>query len=127
MSMTMREAVDRVNEDWVYQTDGAIDRWGWTTPGDCENYSLRVLMFIKGGRGAATRALASGDAHIWFVHTKTGAGHAVLEYRGRFVDNRRKEWVDDLEDLNLAPGGRRYTRIELLNKLGWGKLFSFFD
>ena len=125
--MTPDEAVNHVNFDWVYDPDGRIDRWGFTTPGDCENYGCRVLMFILGSEGRARRALLTGRAHMIYCHTLSGEGHAVLEWQGRYVDNRLKTWVDDWADLRLREKRRRYTRLELLAKLGVGRLFGWFD
>jgi len=125
--MTPQEAVDRVNSDWVYEPDGNLDRWGFTTPGDCENYGCRVLMFMLGGKGKAKRALLTGKAYMIYCHTLSGAGHAVLEWQGRYVDNRLKMWVDDFADLRLREKRRRYTKVELVAKLGVGSLFSLFD
>ena len=122
MTMTPAEAVARVNSDWVYKPDGIIDKWNFDTPGDCEGYALRVLMFMFGSRGKARRALLMGRAHIVYCRTLSGDGHAVLEFKGRFVDNRYQRWMTSLDDMKLAPKRRRYSRIELLIKLGVGRL-----
>lgn len=122
MTMTPDEAIERVNSDWVYRPDGIIDKWNFNTPGDCEGYALRVLMFIYGSKGRARRALLTGKAHIWYCHTLSGAGHAVLEYQGRFADNRVKTWVGSLDDMHLQQKRRRYSKLELLVKLGFGRL-----
>jgi predicted transglutaminase-like cysteine proteinase len=123
--MSPEKAVEHVNSFWEYKPDGKIDRWTFKSPGDCENYSLLVLKHIAGGERAAKKWLLSGKAKMWFVQTNNGEPHAVLEYKGKFVDNRFKKWVDSLDDLALKKKGRkRYSKIQLLAKLGFGALFG---
>ena len=122
MTMTPEQAVEHVNRTWIYSPDGRFDRWQFRSPGDCENYSCLVLSAILGGNGKARRALLMGRAHIVYCHTLSGDGHAVLEFKGRFVDNRYQRWMTSLDDMKLAPKRRRYSRIELLIKLGVGRL-----
>jgi len=125
--MTPEQAVKKVNETWEYVSDGSVDRWSFSTPGDCENYSLRVLMFIKGDDGAAKRSLLRGEAHMWYVKTAGGNGHAILEWEGKFVDNRQRQWKDSLDEMDIRETPRRrYTKTELVLKLGVGSLFSLF-
>jgi len=125
--MTPEQAVKKVNETWKYVSDGSVDRWSFSTPGDCENYSLRVLMFIKGDDGAAKRSLLRGEAHMWYVKTANGSGHAILEWEGKFVDNRQRQWKDSLDEMDIRETPRRrYSKTELVLKLGVGSLFSLF-
>lgn len=122
--MTPEDAASAVNKFWVYEPDGPIDHWSFKSPGDCENYALLVLSRIVGGDRAAKRALLRGDTHIWYVKTWAGNGHAVLEYNGRFIDNRFRRWKDSLDDMKLLDSPRRrYSRLSLIVKLGVGGLF----
>jgi predicted transglutaminase-like cysteine proteinase len=119
MGMTPKQAVNLVNAYWEYEPDGKVDRWEFKSPGDCENYALLVLKNLAGGQREAVRWLLSGRAHIWYVKTLAGRGHAVLEYRGRFVDNRVKEWRDSLDEMRLQDTPRRrYNKLQLVAKLG---------
>ena len=119
--MTPQRAVDKVNEDWVYQPDRSVDRWSFSTPGDCENYSLRVLSKIGGSNKEAYYMLMNQEAYIWYVKTLSGNGHAVLEYQGRFVDNRYQEWKDSLDDMRLLDSPRkRYSRFQISIKMLFG-------
>ena len=119
--MTPEAAVEHVNRTWIYSPDGRFDRWQFRSPGDCENWALLVLSAILGGNGKARRALLTGKAYIWYCHTLSGAGHAVLEYKSRFADNRTQRWCDSLDDMHLQAKRRRYSKLELLVKLGFGR------
>lgn len=119
--MTPEQAVRSVNLVWEYKSDGSIDKWGFTTPGDCENYSLMVLKNIYGSRGAAKRALIGRKSYIWYAENKKGDGHAVLEHQGKFVDNVYMRWMDDKSDMDY-DFKFRYSRIQLIAKLGFGAL-----
>jgi predicted transglutaminase-like cysteine proteinase len=119
--MTPGEAVKYVNSFFVYKSDGTVDRWQFKSPGDCENYSLLVLKEIAGGQRTATNWLLTGKAYMWYAKTNSGAGHAILEYRGRFVDNRYKRWMTSLDDMDLQTSGRkRYSKLQIAAKLGFG-------
>jgi hypothetical protein len=123
--MTPDKAVQLVNTFWQYEPDGRIDRWAFRSPGDCENYSLLVLKNIAGSEREARKWLLRGKAHIWYVKTLSGAGHAVLEYEGRFVDNRIKKWCDSLDHMKLLDRPRkRYSKVQLVAKLAFGRLFG---
>lgn len=122
---TPKQAANLVNAYWEYKPDGKIDRWAFKSPGDCENYALLVLKLIAGGQREAVRMLLRGRAAIWYVRTMSGDGHAVLEYNGRFIDNRLREWVGSLDDMRLADKPRkRYSKIQLVAKLGFGALWG---
>jgi len=87
-----------LKKNWIYETDdanyGNVDVWRFVKPneygkyvGDCEDYSFTWLALEKGSVAKAVWALMTGEAKIWYVYTHTGEGHAVMEYRGQFVDN----------------------------------------
>lgn len=120
--MTPEKAAELVNSYWVYKPDGKIDRWSFTSPGDCENYALLILAAITGSNANARMALLTGKAYIVYSHTFSGGNHAVLEYNGMFIDNRMKRWMPEWDMMLLQEKRRRFTKIELLLKLGIGML-----
>lgn len=121
------KALREVAEEFVYKSDGRLDRWTGNNPGDCEDFALRVLSTMFGGKDKARKALMIGEAHMWYVKTKSGAGHAVLEYDGKFTDVRYRKWVGSLDDLNLKDKPRwRYPKVLLVPKLAAGLLLGLF-
>ncbi len=121
--MTPNQAVKEVNQLWDYKSDGPIDDWSFTTKGDCEDYALSVLKRIFGGSSEAKRALLKQDAYIWYVTTDKGDKHAVLEYNGRYVCNRTKEWHPTKEGMRVKEWHWRFPRPLLLLKLGPSEIF----
>jgi predicted transglutaminase-like cysteine proteinase len=123
--MSPEAAVKQVNSFFKYESDGSVDRWAFKSPGDCENYALLVLKEIAGSQRKAALWLLTGKAYILNVRTADGQPHAVLEYEGRFVDNRFKKWVASLDDLKLAAKPRkRYSKPQVLAELGFGAFFG---
>jgi len=118
--MTPQEAARHVNETWEYRKDGWLDQWSFSTPGDCENYSLLILKAIYGSKDAAKAALRKGDAHIWYAKTDRGDGHAVLEYQGAYIDNRTRHWVDDPDDLRPCSLKWRYPWVVMMIRMAIG-------
>jgi len=85
-----------LKKNWVYKTDeekhGRMDVWVFIQPneqgkyvGDCEDFSFTWLALEKGSVKDALVAILLGEAKIWYVDN--GGGHAVLEYKGQFIDN----------------------------------------
>ena len=61
--------------------------------GDCEDYSLTLLHKLKGGSMAKFwLSLITRESKICFCHVG-GQGHAVLKYKGRYIDNIQKKFV----------------------------------
>lgn len=120
----MKKAVDEVNSYFVYKSDGLFDKWTFKSPGDCENYSLLVLKEMFGSQSAAKNALWNEDAYIWYVTTNTGAGHAILEFNGMFVDNRIKEWKKSLDEMSIRKAHYRYSPYIMFPKMWFGNLFG---
>jgi hypothetical protein len=123
--MTPDGAVQQVNSFWEYKPDAGVDKWTFESPGDCENYSLLVLKEIAGSQSKAAQWLLTGKAHMWYCKTQDGDPHVVLEYQGRFVDNRFRKWMPSLDAMKLEPRPRkRYSKPQLLAKLGFGVFFG---
>ena len=62
--------------------------------GDCEDYSLTLLYNLKDR--SVTKLLLSlliRESKICFCKVD-GVGHAVLKYKGRYIDNIQKKWVE---------------------------------
>lgn len=88
--------------DYKYDAKGR-DRWRVIKSdsdrmfrGDCEDYSLSVLYYVI-CRESWLRFwfyLFTFQAQLCGCYTKGGGGHAVLWYRGQYIDNWTKEWVD---------------------------------
>jgi hypothetical protein len=89
--MDFTTAVSVVNKNFTYKADNkTIDQWkihNANVPfeGDCENYCLGILFLIYGGWWNVVKSLMSGEANIWYVLVN-GEGHAVLEYKGTFIE-----------------------------------------
>ena len=99
------------NQHYEYKLDTrGRDRWhvlkrdpDGVFRGDCEDYSLSILYYVV-CRGSWLRFwlyLTFFRAQLCGCYTKNGRGHAVLRYRGQYIDNWTKEWVsrDHMEGL----------------------------
>ncbi len=121
--MTPEQAVEDVNRLWEYKSDGNLDDWDFTTKGDCEDYALSVLKRIYGSSSKAKRALLRRDAYIWYVTTDRDDKHAVLEYDGRYVCNRTKQWHETRKGMRVKEWHFRFPRAFLILKLGLSEIF----
>lgn len=103
MSMTPKEALDDVNERFLYRTDRdqylfpevwrvmRADRY----EGDCEDYALRILKNITGSTRAMFWALITRRAKLHhLVHRTRRTGHLVLQWGDKYVDNQTRFWND---------------------------------
>jgi len=65
--------------------------------GDCEDYSLGVLYYVIAEKSLLRFWLILlTKAKIHYVKND-GEGHAVLRYKGQYIDNWTKEWVSKKE------------------------------
>ena len=85
-----------LNKHFVYTPDRG-DRWHIMKrkpyKGDCEDYALTVLYNIK-GRSIIRMFLSLIKRQSKIKHCKVnGNGHAVLKYKGKYIDNGYKRWV----------------------------------
>jgi hypothetical protein len=84
-------------KQFIYKGDGAKDTWRILKPddlvGDCDDYALTAL-FILCGKDMNTfwEALESKKAAICFYTLPSGAGHAVLRWDGKYIDNNYRDW-----------------------------------
>lgn len=84
---------------WVYVRDqenySKADVWKFLTPdsegkfvGDCEDFALTWLAITEGSALKAVWSLMTGRRKLWYVLTKKGEGHAVLQMgKNIYVDN----------------------------------------
>ncbi len=91
----------QLNKKFKYRKDsdqyGKRDAWFIMKQppyvGDCEDYSLTLLYNLKG------RSLLKMFLSLLIRESKilrctvNGNGHAVLRYRGKYIDNNFKEWT----------------------------------
>jgi predicted transglutaminase-like cysteine proteinase len=68
------------------------DEDGWYR-GDCEDYSLTLLYNLKGRSvRKLLLSLLIRESKICFCKVN-GVGHAVLYYKGQYIDNICQKWV----------------------------------
>ena len=89
-----------LNKKFKYRKDrdqyGQRDAWYVMTHepyhGDCEDYSLTLLFNLKDRKWEKfLLSLLIRESKI--CHCKVrGRGHAVLKYKGRYIDNIQKKW-----------------------------------
>jgi hypothetical protein len=83
-----------------YESDGKIDTWTILQPnadgeyvGDCDDFALTALYLSTGSLWRFWFELIFGSAKVCYVVTYTGGGHAVLRYKGQYIDNWSLTWV----------------------------------
>lgn len=99
--MELQDAIDAVNAKFQYRADEGIDRWevmDSDMQGDCEDYALTIAkMHSEKWSTFLWRLLGTRYYKIWYVKTKSGVGHAVLEVEGQFIDNFYRKLVPEME------------------------------
>ena len=61
--------------------------------GDCEDYSLTLLFNLKDRKWEKfLLSLLTRESKICHCKSPRGVGHAVLRYKGRYIDNIQKKW-----------------------------------
>ena len=103
--MTERHIAEEFAKNWKYRYDreqyGLPDAWHiihettdgkWV--GDCEDYALTMLWLLKGkSYRAFWWSLVCGEAKVCCVGpSKWKVTHAVLRYKGHYIDNWTKEF-----------------------------------
>ena len=94
------EFLEELNKKFKYRKDrdqyGFRDAWYVMNHepyhGDCEDYSLTLLFNLKDRKWEKfLLSLLIRESKI--CHCKVrGRGHAVLKYKGRYIDNIQKKW-----------------------------------
>jgi hypothetical protein len=82
---------------FIYQSDGKVDSWRILTVedlrGDCDDFAVTALYISTGSLIKFWYELIFGSAKVHMVTTASGGGHAVLEYKGVYIDNWTLAWV----------------------------------
>lgn len=119
--MELQKAIDVVNAKFI-PTVEKRDSWrvlGKDWKGDCEDYALTVAFLHAGGWLKFIYRFLTGYYKLWLVKTiKTNEGHAVLEVKGKFVDNIYAKLVTEM------PAYKFYyvcNPFRLFEKLFWRK------
>lgn len=88
-----------LNTNFIYKPDpSGKDLWrildtSKIVYGDCEDYALTALYLLCGGSLIKFwKVLVTEKAKIHYV-TVRGAGHAVLEFKGLYIDNTHMKWL----------------------------------
>lgn len=119
----MRNAADHMRAHFTYKADGWADHWNiGVLSGDCEDWALTMLWLLHGkSKTRVVKALLTGKARIIRTVTKTGNGHAVLEYGGAYICNRFPTWGKWRAEYKVK---QPYTRAMVALKLSFGGLFK---
>ena len=110
----MIEALKELNNGFVYTPDKG-DRWRIMKKppykGDCEDYALTVLYNLK-GRNILRMFLSLIKRQSKIRHCKVnGNRHAVLKYKGKYIDNGTKKWVKKKE---MEANGYKFHKFHYL-------------
>lgn len=126
--MELQKAIDAVNAKFKYEKDEGIDRWevmGSDMRGDCEDYALTIAkLHSEKWTTFFWRLFGNQYYKIWYVKTKSGAGHAVLEVEGQFIDNFYRKLVPEM---NIHKFYFYYPRTLLVGKLFWSLILGGVD
>ena len=93
--------------------------------GDCEDYSLGVLYYVLVDKSLLKFwLLLLTSAKICYV--RNNGGHAVLQYKGQYIDNWTKEWVSkkEMEALGHKFHWLQYTWFAVALKMLFTKVFK---
>ena len=95
------EFLEELNKKFKYRKDG--DQYGYRDAwyvmthepyhGDCEDYSLTLLFNLKDRKWEKfLLSLLIRESKICRCIGPGGGGHAVLKYKGRYIDNIQRKW-----------------------------------
>lgn len=107
MKKSQTDAISQFARNFVYKADPKrLDKWIIITEvdkkgkyhGDCEDFALTALYKASGENiFKFFWYLLTFQAMIWHVTTVNGGGHAVLSFRGKYLDNWTLEPVSKEE------------------------------
>ena len=95
------EFLEELNKKFKYRKDrdqyGFRDAWYVMNHepyhGDCEDYSLTLLFNLKDRKWEKfLLSLLIRESKICHCKSPRGVGHAVLRYKGRYIDNIQRKW-----------------------------------
>jgi len=88
---------------------------------DCDDFAWTMLCMIEGGKRKAIKALASGKAELWRVHSpqnKAIARHVALWHRDYgWIDSTRRKWRETPAPHVKVRKMRLFTVLPLI---AWG-------
>ena len=93
----------------VYRKGSILSPWKdirETATGDCQDFAWTVLIMETGGKLQALKAMLTFRAMIWRCWSPQNGlipRHAVLQYRGNFIDSTTRYWR-----ANATPNRRAY-------------------
>ena len=98
-------------KNFKYKHDGKIDVWKIlkedNMEGDCEEYALTALYILSNySMLKFWYYILTYQAHIHFVTTKDGEGHAVLRFKHEYIDNWTKKLVSKKD---MEAKGHRFS------------------
>jgi len=110
----MIEALKELNNGFIYTPDKG-DRWRIMKKppykGDCEDYALTVLYNLK-GRNILRMFLSLIKRQSKIRSCKVnGNRHAVLKYKGKYIDNGTKKLVKKKE---MEANGYKFHKFHYL-------------
>lgn len=93
--------------------------------GDCEDYALSVLYYVIAEKSLFKFwLLLLSRAKICYV--RNNGGHAVLQYKGQYIDNWTMQWVSkkEMEALGHKFHWLQYTWLAVAIKMLFTKVFK---
>lgn len=121
-------SVQKLISRFRYRRDPGYDSWRFmdlnadVITGDCEDFALTIGLYLAGGSyWKFWWDQLTLKSVIWFCHTKSGEGHAMLWHRGYgWIDNIYPAWRDDPRHTRRFP----YYGPLLALKLAVSRLFN---
>lgn len=101
--------VDEFRRRFTYRKGSILAPWNdirKTAIGDCQDFAWTVLILEAGSRAKALWAMLTFRAVIWRCWSSQNGvvpRHAVLRYRGNFIDSTTRYWRPD-----ASPHRRAY-------------------
>ena len=93
--------VEEYRRAFVYENDG-IDSWQITTKGDCDDFAISVAWIVS-GHSLIRLWLNILFFRVRFYRVMANAPHAVLYYRGQYIDNIKPNWRGDVGFRKIFP------------------------
>jgi len=114
-------------KNFEYKADDSRNSWRILKEddlkGDCEDYALTALYIETGSMVKFWKELIIGSAKIKYCKSPSGGGHAILQYKGMYIDNWQREYVDlaYLIEAGYEITGINYLWLTALIKVTKGK------
>ena len=117
---------DELNRRFKYRAGSILSPWRdirKTATGDCQDYAWTVLVIEAGSPVKALLAMLTLQAVIWRAQSPVNGvipRHAVLWYRGKWIDSTNREWRDSPRPHKLRwPAGAPVLIGLALATWGW--------